>query len=162
MHCDKLLFYICVSNKKPYRAYVVMLLYSTVNKSSMSMSYHKSSARTRRIRVQERRYNSRAVENVFEQIFEHKDEVGEQDILNNLFDDEPVMDEIEDVIFNSEITEEEILREVRTLKEDKSAGPNGIVSSLFIHCIELLQPIMYKLFNRLFHEANFLRTGVGL
>ena len=38
MHCDKLLFYICLSKKKPYRAYVVMLLYSTVNKSSMSMS----------------------------------------------------------------------------------------------------------------------------
>ena len=37
MHCDKL-FYICLSKKKPYRAYVVMLLYSTVNKSSMSMS----------------------------------------------------------------------------------------------------------------------------
>ena len=43
------------------------------------------------------------------------------------------MDEIEDVIFNSEITEEEILREVRALKEHKSAGPDGIVSSLFIH-----------------------------
>ena len=38
MHCDKLLFYVCLSKKKPYRAYVVMLLYSTVNKSSMSMS----------------------------------------------------------------------------------------------------------------------------
>ena len=38
MHCDKLLFYICLSKKKPYRAYVVMLLYSTVNKSFMSMS----------------------------------------------------------------------------------------------------------------------------
>ena len=46
------------------------------------------------------------------------------------------MDEIEDVIFNSEITEEEILREVRAFKEHKSAGPDGIVSSLFIHCIE--------------------------
>ena len=38
MHCDKLLFYICLSKKKRHRAYVVMLLYSTVNKSSMSMS----------------------------------------------------------------------------------------------------------------------------
>ena len=43
MHCDKLLFYICLSKKKPYRAYVVMLLYSTVNKSSMSMSMSNAS-----------------------------------------------------------------------------------------------------------------------
>ena len=64
------------------------------------------------------------------------------------------MDEIEDIIFNSEITEEEILREVRALKEDKSAGPDGIVSSLFILCIELFLPIMYKLFNRPFSRGE--------
>ena len=64
------------------------------------------------------------------------------------------MDEIEDVNFNSEITEEEILREVRALREHKSAGPDGIVSSLFIHCIELLLPIMYKLFNGLFSRGG--------
>ena len=34
-----LLFYTCLSKKKPYRAYVIScLLYSTQNKSSMSMS----------------------------------------------------------------------------------------------------------------------------
>ena len=62
----------------------------------------------------------------FEQLFDYKDEAGEPDI-NNRFDDEPVMDEIEDVIFNSEITEEKCLRAVWALKEDKSAGLDGIV-----------------------------------
>ena len=71
------------------------------------------------------------------------------------------MDEIEDVIFNSEITEEESLREVRALKEDKSAGPDGIVSSLFIHCIELLLSIMYKLFNRHFSRGEFPKDWCG-
>ena len=71
------------------------------------------------------------------------------------------MDEIEDVIFNSEITEEEILREVRALKEDNSAGPDGIVSSLFIHCIELLLSIMYKLFNRHFSRGEFPKDWCG-
>ena len=33
-------FYLCWSKKKPHRAYVVQLLYSTLNKSSMSMRGH--------------------------------------------------------------------------------------------------------------------------
>ena len=70
-------------------------------------------------------------------------------------------DEIEDVIFYSEITEEEMLREVRALKEDKCAGPDGIVPSLFIHCIELLLPIMCKLFNRLFSRGEFPKDWCG-
>ena len=47
------------------------------------------------------------------------------------------------------------------MKEDKSAGPDGIVSSLFIHCIELLLPIMYKLFNRLFSRGEFPKDWCG-
>ena len=36
-----------------------------------------------------------------------------------MFEEEPVEDEKEDFIFNSDVTEEEILRAVRALNEDK-------------------------------------------
>ena len=35
---DNLLFFHCLSKKKPYRAYVVLFTYSKLNKYSMSMS----------------------------------------------------------------------------------------------------------------------------
>ena len=38
-----------------------------------------------------------------------------------------MVNDVEDFIFNSEITEEEILRVVRALKQEKSAGPDSIV-----------------------------------
>ena len=62
--------------------------------------------------------------------------------IKNMFEEEPIADEIKDFIFNSEITEEEILRTVRTLKEDKSAGPDGIVPGVFIHSFDLILPIL--------------------
>ena len=38
-----------------------------------------------------------------------------------------MLDDVEYFIFNSKITEEEILRVVRALKQEKSAGPDSIV-----------------------------------
>ena len=58
----------------------------------------------------------------FERLFEYIGEPYEQDIINT-FEEEPVLDDVEDFIFNSEITEEEILRVVRALEQEKSAGP---------------------------------------
>lgn len=51
--------------------------------------------------------------------------------LNHIFEEEPVIDDIENFIVNSEITEEEILRVIQVLKEDKSAGTDGIALGLF-------------------------------
>ena len=90
----------------------------------------------------------------FERLFEYNGEPNEQDIIN-IFEEEPVLDDVEDFIFNSEITEEEILRVVRALKQEKSAGPDSIVPGLFINCIELILPILYKLFNRIFEHGEF-------
>ena len=90
----------------------------------------------------------------FENLFKQDDTVSDQNI-DDLFEEEPAADEIEDSIFNSEITEEEILRAVRSLKEEKAAGPDGIVPGLFIHSIDLILPIMHKLFNRLFSRGEF-------
>ena len=48
------------------------------------------------------------------------------DILVNLPNDD--LSEVEDAIFNDEITEEEILNSVKSLNASKSAGPDGIPS----------------------------------
>ena len=69
-----------------------------------------------------------------ERLFEYNSEPNEQDI-GNIFEEEHVLDNVEHIIFVSEITEKEILRVVRALKQDKSAGPDGIVPGLFISCI---------------------------
>ena len=90
----------------------------------------------------------------FERLFEYNGETNEKDIIN-IFVEEPVLDDVEDFIFNSEVTEEEILRVVWALKQEKSAGPDSIVSGLFINCIELILPILHKLFNRIFEHGEF-------
>ena len=66
-----------------------------------------------------------------------------------------MLDDVKDFIFNSEITEEDILRVVRALKQEKSAGPGTIVPGLFINCIELILPILHKLFNRIVEHGEF-------
>ena len=85
----------------------------------------------------------------FERLFEYNGEPNEQDIIN-IFEEEPVLGDVEYFIFNSEITEEEILRVGRALKQEKSAGPDSIVPALFINCIELILPILHKLFQQNF------------
>ena len=97
----------------------------------------------------------------FERLFEYNGEPNEGDIIN-IFEEEPVLDDVEDFIFNSEITEEEILRVVRALKQEKSASPDSIVPGLFINCIELILPILHKLFIRIFEHGEFPKTGAIL
>ena len=91
----------------------------------------------------------------FERLFEYIDEPNERENEIQFFEESPELDDVEDFIFNSEITQEEILRVVQALKIDKSAGPDNIVPGLFIHSIELILPILHKLFNRLFEFGEF-------
>ena len=49
-------------------------------------------------------------------------------MICTLFEEPPELYDLEDFVFNSEITEDEILRVVRALKPDKSAGPDNIVA----------------------------------
>ena len=68
--------------------------------------------------------------------------------------DEPI-DEIEDYIFNSDITEDEIRLSVKHLKAEKKPGPDSIIPEFFMYGGETLLPILIKLFNGLFKNGEY-------
>ena len=63
--------------------------------------------------------------------------------------------ELEDYIFNSEITNEEILKSVQDLKRGKSAGPDDLIPEFFINSIDIIIPLLNKFFNRIFDHADY-------
>ena len=83
---------------------------------------------------------------------EHTDDVAidiEYDITEN---------ELEDIIFNSEITDEEIIKAVRALKKGKSSGQDDLIPEFFIYSLELVLPLINSLFNRIFNSGDFPPT----
>ena len=64
-------------------------------------------------------------------------------------------DEIEYLIFNSEITNDEILNAVKSLKIGISPGPDGLFAELFKQSIDVILPLLSSLFNRLFSSGMF-------
>ena len=65
------------------------------------------------------------------------------------------MDEIEEIVFNAPITEEEILKSVRALKTSKAAGFDNLPPGIFKHGIDIILPLVTRLFNRLFDLGEF-------
>ncbi|MEW8548219.1 MAG: reverse transcriptase family protein [Candidatus Thiodiazotropha sp.] len=65
------------------------------------------------------------------------------------------MDDVEQVVFNSPITEEEILKSVKSMKESKSAGLDNLPPGIFIHCIDIIIPLVKRFFNRLLDLGEF-------
>ena len=65
-------------------------------------------------------------------LFECNTDPDEQNIYN-IVEEKPIADETENFILSTDITEDEILRAVRALKVDKSAGPDVIVPGLFLY-----------------------------
>ena len=63
--------------------------------------------------------------------------------------------ELEDYIFNSEITNEEILKSVQDLKRGKSAGLDDLIPEFFINSIDIILPLLNKFFNRIFDNADY-------
>ena len=78
------------------------------------------------------------------------DDINEHDIEL----DEP-SDEIEEHIFNSEITDDEIVTAIRSMKRGKAPGPDGLVPEVFIYGIDTLLPLINRLFNRLFRHDEY-------
>ena len=68
--------------------------------------------------------------------------------------DEP-NDEVEDHLFNSDITDEEILIAVKQMKKGKAAGLDSIIPEMFIYGIECLLPLINRFFNRLFSLGEY-------
>ena len=66
-----------------------------------------------------------------------------------------IEDELEEIVFNSEITNEEILKSKEALKRGKSAGIVELVPEFFIHSIDIILPLLNRFFNRMFDNADF-------
>ena len=56
---------------------------------------------------------------------------------------------------NGEITEEEVDQAVRKLKNNKSPGPDGLISEFFKYGLNILKPVITHLFNVIFNTATF-------
>ena len=79
----------------------------------------------------------------------HEDEI-EDDLQYDLTENE-----LEDIIFNSEITNEEVLKSIQALKCVKSAGTDEIIPEFFIHSVDNILPLLNRFFNRMFDKAEF-------
>lgn len=64
------------------------------------------------------------------------------------------LDDTEDALFNSEITDEEIIDAVKNINPNKSSAGN-LVAEHFIYGIHILLPFIKKLFNRLYGTGEF-------
>ena len=95
-------------------------------------------------------------ENLFEDATANDLVEGESSSVSDIIcEEEQPLDEIQDHIFNSEITNEEILKSVKSLKSGKSAGMNGITPEFFIHGGESILVILNRLFNRIFSSGEY-------
>ena len=74
--------------------------------------------------------------------------------------DQDNIDDIEGYIFNSEITDEEIVNSIKALKESKSPGPDNLPPVIFIHSYKAITPLLtrYYLIEYLIAE-NFQMHG---
>ena len=95
-------------------------------------------------------------ENLFEDATLNDLVEGESSSLSDIIcEEEQPLDEIEDHIFNSEITDEEILKSVKSLKSGKSAEMNGITPQFFIHGGEIILVVLNRLFKRIFSSGEY-------
>ena len=46
--------------------------------------------------------------------------------------------ELEDIVFNSDITDKEILKAINSIKRGKSAGIDELIPEFFIHSIDYI------------------------
>ena len=86
----------------------------------------------------------------FEQLF-----AGTNDNDVNVLTSDDDLNEIENSIFNAEITDEEIALSIQALKAFKSPGEDGIPPIFFKHTVDMFMPVMVRLFNRLFKCQEF-------
>ena len=66
----------------------------------------------------------------FESLF-NEDAVAEHDRENEEFYTEFNLDDVQEQIFNTDITDEEIIKAVKSLKMGKSAGLDGVIPEMF-------------------------------
>ena len=78
------------------------------------------------------------MENYYENLLNGEGEItlGNYDIFNETLID----NEIEDSIFNAEITDEENLYAVKSLRRGECPGEDNIILEFFIRCFDILLP----------------------
>ena len=99
--------------------------------------------------------------NHFEKLFndntrnENIDNIKHEDEIDDDFQYDVTENELEDIIFNSEITNEEVLKSIQALKCGKSAGTDEIIPEFFIHSVGNILPLLNRFFNRMFDKVEF-------
>lgn len=91
----------------------------------------------------------------FEQLFNVNFETEDGSNINEMLNEDVEFDELENAIFNNEITDEEILKAVKSMRRDKSGGEDSIIPECFIYGIDIIVHILNRLFNRLFMTGEF-------
>ena len=91
--------------------------------------------------------------NHFENLFS-SDSLDNSDIIEDI-EIEGSDDEIEHLIFNECISDDEILYAVKHLKMVNQQGLTVYCQKFFIECIDILLPVLSRLFNRLFKNGLF-------
>ena len=69
--------------------------------------------------------------------------------------DSEVTDDVFDEILDADITAEEVKAAIRHLKNEKAAGPDGIIGEILKPAEESIVPFLVKYFNKLFKEGSF-------
>ena len=83
-------------------------------------------------------------QNQFETLFQDNtrndnlDDIIQDDDTNEKIQYGVTDNELEDIIFNSEITNEEILKSVQSLKRGENAGKDEVIQEFFIHRIGII------------------------
>ena len=89
----------------------------------------------------------------FEQLFADVNQEDSEMVENIVI--ENTDDELENLVFNADISDDEILQAIKHLKKGKSGGPDGLLPEFFMESIDILLPVLNKLFNRLFQSGYF-------
>ena len=84
------------------------------------------------------------------------------DVGDNDFEYDITENELDDIIFNAAITDEEIIKAVKSLKRSKSSDQDEFISEYFIYSIELILLLLIKLFNRILDTGNFPTWGLSI
>ena len=81
--------------------------------------------------------------------------IGQDDNNNIELEVDGQLDEIEDFIFNTDISEDEIRLAVKRFRKGKKPGPDCLLPEFFIYGINVIMHVLVKLFNRLFVTGEY-------
>lgn len=89
--------------------------------------------------------------NHFNKLFNELEGNGAENL--NIQDDANV--DVDITMLEGDISEDEVLAAIRTLKNGKAAGPDGIISEFFKHSAIKLLPFLVSFFNKLYATGSY-------